>query len=66
MINKRVEHCLERLCNKGCRSVWKNIDDLEAGRPLKETRDLSSHEIHILVKELKEIMAVYEGSCSVS
>lgn len=66
MNKDRVEACLERLCNKGCRSVWGDIEALEAGRPLAETRGLEPHEIRRLIRDLKEIMAVYEGNCSVS
>ncbi len=66
MKNQRVEACLEKLCKKGCRSVWGYIDTLEDGRQLAETRDLNPYEVELLVDELKEVMAVYEGSCSVS
>lgn len=63
---RRVDICLEKLCNQGCQSVWGYIDALEAGRRLPETRGLDPQEVRQLVRELKAIMAVYEGNCSVS
>jgi hypothetical protein len=63
--SKRIDECVERLCNKGCRAVWGDIASLEQGRVLEETRHLNPDEIVLLVAELKEIMAVYEGSCSI-
>jgi len=63
-VSKRVEHCVEQVCRKGCRAVWADIDALEQGRHLEETRHLSGAEAHAVLQELKAIMAVYEGSCS--
>lgn len=59
----RVGHCVEALCQKGCRAVWCIIDALERGAPLPETADLSDREIRLVLQELKSIMAVYEGKC---
>lgn len=64
MSNRRVEACLEKLCDKGCQAVWSDIESLEVGRPVPEARGLSAQEVRILVRELKDIMAVYEGACS--
>lgn len=61
----RLEARLESLCEKGCRHVWKDIEALEQGRELDETRDLSETERRWLLAELKQIMAVYGGRCSV-
>lgn len=66
MDSKRVEHSVEQLCQKGCQAVWKDIEALERGELLPETRGLSSAEVCVVVDELKAIMAVYEGTCSVS
>ncbi len=62
----RVEHSIELLCQKGCRAVWKDIETLERGDSLPETRGLSDAEVRVVVDELKAIMAVYEGTCSVN
>jgi hypothetical protein len=61
--SKQVEHSIELLCHKGCQSVWGVIDALEQGEELEETRGLTADEVVEVVTELKQIMAVYEGSC---
>jgi hypothetical protein len=61
----RVEVRLEALCEKGCRRVWHDIDALERGEELKETRDLSAEERRWLLAELKDIMSVYQDRCSI-
>lgn len=61
----RLEARLESLCEKGCRHVWHDIDALERGEDLTETRDLSAAERRWLLAELKQIMSVYGGRCSV-
>lgn len=58
-----VEQCVERLCHKGCRAVWSDIDALTSGQSLPETEGLSKIEIQAVVNELKAVMAVYEGTC---
>jgi len=60
----RLESRLEALCEKGCRLVWQDIDVLERGGNLPETRDLDAEERRLLLKELKQIMAVYADRCS--
>lgn len=58
-----VSHCIEVLCQKGCREVWCIIDALDRGEPLPETQHLNSVEVAQVRNELKAIMAVYEGKC---
>jgi hypothetical protein len=60
----RLESRLERLCEKGCRHVWKDIEAIERGEDLAETRDLTQPERRWLLAELKQIMSVYQGRCS--
>lgn len=60
----RLETRLETLCGKGCRQVWRDIDALESGRELRETRGLTEKERRWLLAELKQIMAVYGDRCS--
>jgi hypothetical protein len=62
--NYRLEARLEALCEKGCRHVWQDIDTLERGEDLPETRDLSESERRWLLRELKQVMAVYADRCS--
>ena len=60
---RRVDQCVERLCRKGCRAVWSDIDALEAGRVLPEVKGLSPAEMHAVLRELKSVMSVYRDSC---
>lgn len=59
--SKKVDLCLETLCNDGCQSVWGYIDTLAAGRDLPQTSGLSAAEREWVLAELKAIMAVYEN-----
>lgn len=61
---RSVEQSVEKLCGKGCRSVWSDIGALEAGERLPEVQGLSGDEVALVIKELKSIMSVYEGSCA--
>jgi hypothetical protein len=63
---QRVEQCVESLCNKGCRSVWGDIEALKAGQRIREVEGLSDEEIDLVVDELCAVMAVYEGTCAAS
>ena len=60
-----LEARLESICEKGCRRVWDDIATLERGEELPETQDLGATERSWLLNELKTVMAVYGGRCSV-
>ena len=60
---RRVEQCVEKVCRKGCRAVWSDINTLEAGQMLPEARGLTSYEVRAVIRELKAVMSVYEGTC---
>ena len=62
--HRLVEKSVERLCDKGCRAVWSDIDTLEAGKPLPEVEGLSPIEVDAVLTELKAVMAVYQGTCA--
>lgn len=64
MLSDRISHCVEALCQKGCRSVWRDMAVLERGDSLPETLELNGQEIRLVLQELHTIMAVYEGKCS--
>ena len=64
MDRKRIERSVETLCLKGCKAVWRDIDALERGIDLQETRQLEKAERVEVLTELKAIMAVYAGKCS--
>ncbi|MGB5833234.1 MAG: hypothetical protein WBG92_14740 [Thiohalocapsa sp.] len=59
-----LEARLEAICEKGCRLVWDDIAILERGQELAETEDLDAAERAWLLAELKTVMAVYGGRCS--
>ena len=59
-----LEVRLESICEKGCRLVWDDIAVLERGGELAETADLDGRERAWLLDELKTVMAVYGGRCS--
>ena len=63
MNSKRVEQCVELMCDKGCKALWSDIAALEEGDVVQETSALSVSERAQVLHELKTIMAVYEGSC---
>lgn len=62
----RLEVRLECLCEKGCRHVRADLEALERGDDLKETRGLNDGERRWLLAELKQIMAVYGDRCSIA
>lgn len=64
MSQHQVEHCVELLCQKGCKSVWSDIRALESGHPLPETTGLNEQETRQVLDELRHIMAVYDGTCA--
>lgn len=61
---RRVESSIELICRKGCRAVWGDIDALAQGRSIPETAGLTAHERLAVLRELRAVMAVYEGSCA--
>lgn len=64
MKQRLIEQCVENLCHKGCRAVWGDIETLENGGQLAETKGLDADEVRAVVRELKAVMAVYEGTCA--
>ena len=66
LMQNRVDNCVEALCQKGCSNVWGDIEALESGQILPEVDGLSTPEIQAVVRELKAVMSVYKGTCSVA
>jgi hypothetical protein len=66
LMQNRVDHCVEALCQKGCRNVWGDIKALESGCRLPEAEGLSDAEIQAVIVELKAVMSVYKDTCSVA
>ena len=65
MERTKVEACVEAICNKGCRTVRQDISLLEQGEKLPEVAKLTEGECSQVLKELKNIMAVYGDSCRI-
>ncbi|RMG34186.1 MAG: hypothetical protein D6720_09950 [Gammaproteobacteria bacterium] len=61
--SRRIDDCIERLCQKGCAQVWGDIDALERGESLPETEGLSDGERQRVLRELKAVMRVYKDRC---
>lgn len=59
----RTSECIEALCQQGCRAVRDHIAALEAGVVVMGTEALTEEERHVVLVELKAIMAVYDRPC---
>lgn len=60
----RVDACVEYLCNQGCKAVWGYIAVLERGESIPGFDGLDPSDVSLVLKELKAVMACYEGSCT--
>ena len=58
---KVVSHQIESICEKGCSQVNELLDKAENGSEIQELSEFSRNEVSIIIDELSEIMAVYEG-----
>lgn len=65
MDQSKISHCIEVLCQKGCKEVSLIILALERGDPMTEVQELNESERQAVLKELKSIMSVYQegGTC---
>ncbi len=61
MNQQKVNQAIEAICKTGCTSVNAVIATLEAGQTAEGLEDLNRAERDLLTRELKAIMAVYEG-----
>ncbi|WP_457676289.1 hypothetical protein [Thiolapillus sp.] len=64
MNDKSVDQAVEALCHKGCKALWTEIERMESGEILPELRSLDETQRRQVLAEIKSIMAVYKGSCS--
>jgi len=60
MDQNKVQHCVELLCQKGCKNVLETIRTLEHHQAVTETLNLSNDEVQIVLSELKSIMDIYQ------
>lgn len=58
-----VEDVVEQMCQAGCKTVLQKIDALERGETIPECACLDCDSRHIVLHELKSIMAVYGNVC---
>jgi len=61
---RRVERCVERLCQQGCRKVTEVIAELRVGRAVPGMEEMNAADRSRVLHELVSIMSVYRGSCS--
>jgi len=64
MMPDPVDHAVEILCLKGCKALWEDIELMEKGQVLPELQTLDMQQQKHVLREIKSIMAVYKGSCS--
>ncbi|WP_456448119.1 hypothetical protein [Thiolapillus sp.] len=64
MKQNSVDHAVETLCQKGCKALWTDIALMEDGEVLPELKGLDQDQQKQVLVEIKTIMAVYKGSCS--
>lgn len=60
---ENLQLCVESLCGDGCQAVNGYIQQLERGGSVPQTELLSYEDRQEVLKELKSIMAVYDGKC---
>ena len=65
MDQSKIAHCIEVLCQKGCKEVSVIILALERGEAMAEMQELNADERQMVLHEIKSIMAVYQegGTC---
>ena len=62
-LSQNLQRCVESLCGDGCQAVNGYIEQLERGGSVPQTELLSYEDRQEVLKELKSIMAVYDGTC---
>ena len=60
-LSRLVDACVMRICDQGCRFVYQTIDRMRAGEQVCETEQLTPALHQAVLKELEEVMAVYDG-----
>jgi hypothetical protein len=65
MDKEKIDHCIEALCNRGCREVTRTIGIMERHETLPETAALTPEEHAAVLHELQAIMAVYDKPCDI-
>ena len=66
MSDRKVEQAVEKICELGCIKVNTVISDLSSNKISDLTRSFSSSQRKAILKELDEIMAVYDKPCNLA
>ena len=61
---KKITHKIEALCEQGCTQVNQLLDRAENGKEIEELSEFSQSEVKQIIKELVEIMSVYDDESS--
>jgi hypothetical protein len=61
---RRVDRCVEFLCQQGCRKVTEVIGELRRGRVVPGMEGMNATDRSRVLQELVSIMSIYQGSCS--
>ncbi len=59
MNRKKIDHCIETICQKGCDEVLNLIHAMERGETPPDTAHLNPGERQAVQRELQALMAVY-------
>jgi len=59
-MNKKIELCLENICQQGCEYVYKVIKKLEKGQIIDDIGEFDLADREKILLELKEIMNCYK------
>ena len=62
-LSPAARHCLEELCERGCREVSALLLRAESSAQLDELEGFDTAEKNAILTELRAIMAVYGGYC---
>lgn len=63
--DKKSANVVEKICHQGCKTVYQCIDKMEKSEDFAEISELDEAQRKIVLKELKDIMDVYDGKlCS--
>lgn len=62
MRQSKINDCVETICSRGCRTVYRVLESLQKGRSVEVLEGLTSGERAAVRAELEAVMAVYEST----
>lgn len=60
-LSSQAIKAIESLCESGCTTVTRTIEDARNGKPVEQLREFSDAERKMIIDELGEIMSVYDN-----